>query len=159
MRLCKIAVVACSFLYLLAVVYNNLSDYNSNYQFVRHVLGMDTTLPGNAGMWRAIQAPWMHRAFYAAIILWESASAALIGIGACRLWAARRAPAAEWQGAKTLAAAGLTAGMALWYLAFITVGGEWFLMWQSKVWNGLESAFREFTVMGISLVFLSLRDD
>ncbi len=37
-------------------------------------------------------------------------------------------------------------------VAFLDVGGEWFLMWQSKIWNGQEEAFRMFTVVGV--VFL-----
>ena len=41
----------------------------------------------------------------------------------------------------------------------MAVGGEWFLMWQSKVWNGQDAAFRLFAMMGVSLVFLNLRDD
>ena len=39
------------------VVLNNITDYDSNYQFVRHVLMMDSTFPGNHGMWRAINSP------------------------------------------------------------------------------------------------------
>lgn len=34
----------------------NLRDYDSNYQFVKHVLSMDTTIEGNALMWR--RAMW-----------------------------------------------------------------------------------------------------
>ena len=30
--------------------------------------------------------------------------------------------------------------------------GEWFLMWQSKMWNGQEEAFRMFAI--VSVVFL-----
>jgi predicted small integral membrane protein len=41
-------------------------------------------------------------------------------------------------------------------VAFISVGGEWFLMWQSKTWNGQDAAFRMFVVLGIILVYLSL---
>ncbi len=46
------------------VVFNNITDYGSNYQFVRHVLMMDSTFPGNQGMWRAIHSPLIHTAFY-----------------------------------------------------------------------------------------------
>jgi len=37
-------------LYYLVVAFNNLTDYNSNYQFVHHVLLMDSTFPGNHGL-------------------------------------------------------------------------------------------------------------
>jgi predicted small integral membrane protein len=42
----------------------------------------------------------------------------------------------------------------MWLVAFLTVGAEWFLMWQSHIWNGQEAAFRMFTVVGIILLFL-----
>jgi predicted small integral membrane protein len=157
-RLCKIAVVANSFIFLALVVFNNTTDSNSNYQFVRHVLSMDTTFPGNAGLWRAITTPALHKAFYAGIILWEALSAAVLGAGAWRLFRARRADAAEWRRAKQLAVIGFTLSLTQWYLGFITVGGEWFLMWQSRTWNGQEAALRMFAMMGISLIFLCLPD-
>src|SRR5882672_11453163 len=47
-RLVKTAMVASTALFALLVAYNNLADYNSNYEFVRHTLSMDTTFPDNA---------------------------------------------------------------------------------------------------------------
>ena len=158
-RLAKAALVASSALFLLIVVFNNLTDYGSNFEFVRHVLGMDTTFPGNKGMWRALTSPLIHHTFYASIILWELISGGLLAVGAWKLWQARHAPAAVWQHAKSLANAGLVLNMLLWFLAFITVGGEWFLMWQSSTWNGQNAAFRMFAVLGLILIFLNQRDD
>ena len=159
LRLSKIALVSLSFLYLLVVTFNNVTDPNSNYQFVRHVLSMDTTFPGNTLMYRSIRAPLIHKAFYASIIGWEALSCALIGAGALRLWKKRGSPAPEWKKAKGLASLGLTAGLIQWYFAFMTVGGEWFLMWQSRTWNGQDAAFRLFAFMGLSLLFLNQADD
>jgi predicted small integral membrane protein len=159
LRTCKIVITALSFLYLLVVVFNNLADPNSNYQFVRHVLSMDTTFPGNALMNRAIHAPAVHKTFYATIITWEALCCLLIGAGTLRLWKARRAPAPEWKKAKVLASIGLTASLVQWYFAFMAVGGEWFLMWQSKIWNGQDAAFRLFVFVGLSLLFLNQADD
>ncbi len=159
LRLSKIALVAASAFFLLLVVFNNLTDYGSNFEFVRHVLSMDTTFPNNSGMWRAIPSSFVHHGFYATIIAWEAVSCALIAVGTWRLWQARRATPAIWQRAKSLAAAGLVISLLQWTVAFLSIGGEWFLMWQSRTWNGQDAAFRMFTVMGITLVFLSLRDD
>lgn len=158
-RLCKISLVSAAAFFLALVVLNNLTDYDSNYQFVHHVLSMDTTFPGNRGMWRALTSPAMHHSFYAGIILWEFASCVLLNAGAVKLWSARRSTAATWQAAKSVAIAGLTLSLLQWFVAFIAVGGEWFLMWQSKIWNGQEAAFRLFAIMGLSLVFLHQRDD
>jgi predicted small integral membrane protein len=159
LRLCKILLISISSAYLLVVTFNNLTDPNSNYQFVRHVLSMDTTFPGNRLMYRSIETPILHKIFYAAIIGWEGLCCALIGIGAWKLWKARRAPAPEWRAAKVLASVGLTASLVQWYFAFMAIGGEWFLMWQSKIWNGQDAAYRLFAFMGLSLIFLNQADD
>ncbi|HEY1847580.1 MAG TPA: DUF2165 domain-containing protein [Opitutaceae bacterium] len=159
LRHCKIVLTALSSVYLLIVFFNNITDPNSNYQFVRHVLAMDTTFPGNAAMYHAVRAPLAHKAFYASIIAWEGLCCVLIGAGALKLWKARRAPSPEWKAAKVLASVGLTASLVQWYLAFLCVGGEWFLMWQSRTWNGQDAAARMFAVMGISLLFLNQADD
>jgi predicted small integral membrane protein len=158
-RICKIILTALSSVFLLVVVFNNTTDPNSNYQFVRHVLSMDTSFPGNAGMYRAIRAPIIHKVFYATIIAWEGVCCVLIGAGTLRLWKARGAPSADWKKAKGLASIGLTAGLVQWYFMFMTVGGEWFLMWQSKSWNGQDAAVRMFIFMGLSLIFLNQNED
>jgi predicted small integral membrane protein len=159
LRLCKVALVACAAFFLLLVVFNNLTDPGSNLKFVRHVLSMDDTFQGNSGRWRALPAPRVHLLFYGIIVLWEGVSAAMIGAGAWRLWRARRAGAAGWQAAKSLAVAGLTVSLVQWFAAFLSVGGEWFLMWQSKQWNGQEAALRMFAIQGIVLLFLCQRED
>jgi len=159
LRLSKIIVTCLSFIFLLVVVFGNVTDPNSNYQFVRHVLSMDTTFPGNTLMYRAITTPILHKAFFATIIGWEALCCALIGLGTLKLWKARTAPLAEWKKAKGTASLGLTLGLIQWYFFFMTVGGEWFLMWQSKTWNGQDAAVRMFTFMGLSLIFLNQADD
>jgi len=159
LRLCKIVITMLSSVFLLVVAFNNVTDPNSNYQFVRHVLGMDTTFPGNKLMYRSIQSPVLHKAFYASIIGWEAVCCALIGSGAFKLWKVRRASHMEWKQAKGLASVGLTASIILWYFGFMTMGGEWFLMWQSKVWNGQDAAFRLFVFMALTLIFLNQADE
>lgn len=138
---------------------NNITDYDSNFQFVRHVLMMDTTFPNNGGMWRAINSPAIHTLFYISIIAWESLITILCWWGGIKLARNLKAPAATFQQAKTVAIAGLTLSLLLWFVAFLTIGAEWFLMWQSQTWNGRDAAFRMFTVMGIVLLFLAMKDD
>jgi predicted small integral membrane protein len=43
-------------------------------------------------------------------------------------------------------------------VAFLEVGAEWFLMWQSATWNGQQEAFRMFAVLGIVLLLLLQAD-
>ena len=154
-RAAKLLLLCGIALFYTLVVFNNLTDFDSNYQFVRHVLMMDTTLPGNHGMWRALPLPAEHLAFYIGIIAWEIVTMALLWLGAWRLLRALRASAAEFHRAKQAAIAALTLSMLMWLVAFLSVGAEWFLMWQSRTWNGQETAFRIFTVVGIVLIFLA----
>ncbi len=154
-RLAKILLLAALAFFDSLVAFNNLFDFNSNYQLVRHVLLMDTTFPGNGGMGRAIHAPWAHLAFYLAIIAWEILIALLTWWGAARLLRVRTAPAARFNAAKAVGITALTASLLLWLVAFLAVGGEWFLMWQSAAWNGQQAAFRNFAIAAIVLVFVA----
>lgn len=153
-RWAKVLLLAGVALFYTLVVLNNLTDFDSNYQFVRHTLTMDTTFPGNHGLWRAIHSPAIHIAFYLTIIAWEIATAILMWWGAVRLARALRLPASAFNAAKGLPVAALTLSLSMWLVAFLAVGGEWFLMWQSPAWNGQQAAFRMFAVAGLVLLIL-----
>jgi predicted small integral membrane protein len=153
-RWAKLLLLAGIALSYTLVVFDNLTDFGSNYEFVRHVLLMDSTFPGNHGMWRAIQSPAVHLAFYWSIILWEAMTTALLWWSIWALVLVVRSPSAMFNAKKRIAVAALTSSLLMWLVAFLTVGGEWFLMWQSPKWNGQEEAFREFVVVGIVLLFL-----
>ena len=157
-RVAKMLLVFAVALFYAFVVFNNTTDYDSNYQFVRHVMMMDSTFPGNRGMWRAINAPALHVAFYVAIIAWEALVMILCFAGGVKLATTLRGTVAGFHSAKRVAIIGLTASLLQWLVAFLTLGGEWFLMWQSKNWNGQDAAFRMFTVIGIVLLFLVQQD-
>jgi predicted small integral membrane protein len=146
-------VLGVGFFYTL-VIFNNITDYDSNYQFVRHVLMMDTTFPGNLGMWRSIHSPVVHTIFYASIITWETVTMILCWWGGWRLVESRRENAAAFHKAKNAAIIALTLGMLMWLVAFLSVGAEWFLMWQSRTWNGQDAASRIFVILGIVLLIL-----
>ena len=158
LRAAKLSLVFAVALFYTFVVLNNLTDYNSNYQFVRHVLMMDSTFPGNHGMWRALNSSAWHRAFYLSIIAWEAITMLLSWWGGWRLTQAISEPAAAFHQAKSVAVVALALALLMWLVAFLSVGGEWFLMWQSKNWNGQDAAFRMFTVVGIVLLLLIQQD-
>ena len=157
-RAAKVLLLAGIALEYTLVVFNNLTDFNSNYQFVRHVLMMDSTFPGNHGMWRALPSPAFHMVFYISIIAWEAGTMILLWWGAVRLVRALRLPAAAFNQAKRVAVMALTLSMLMWLVAFLTVGAEWFLMWQSRAWNGQEAAFRMFAVVGLVLLIMMQPD-
>jgi predicted small integral membrane protein len=158
LRTAKLFLVLAVALFYTLVVFNNLTDYNSNYQFVRHVLMMDSTLPANLGMWRALNSRAWHTVFYLSIIAWETLTMLLSWWGGLRLAGALFAPAAAFHRAKGIAIAALTLALLMWLVAFLSIGGEWFLMWQSKTWNGQDAAFRMFTVIGIVLLLVAQPD-
>jgi predicted small integral membrane protein len=155
LRMAKIALVFAVGAFYCFVVFNNTTDYDSNFQFVRHVVMMDSTFPANHAMWRALSRPLWFTVFYLSIITWEIVTMFLCWWGGVRLARALHATAAAFQRAKRVAIVGLALSLLMWLVAFLSVGGEWFLMWQSKTWNGQEAAFRMFTVIGIVLLLVA----
>jgi predicted small integral membrane protein len=157
-RAAKLLLLAGIALFYTLVVFNNLTDFDSNYQYVRHVLSMDTIYPGNHDMWRALPSPGLHLVFYLCIIAWEIANTILLWWGVVRLLRALRLPAGAFSAAKRVAVMALTLSMSMWLVAFLSVGAEWFLMWQSHTWNGQEAAFRMFAVVGLVLLIVMQPD-
>ena len=153
-RWSKAFLLASVALFFTLVVLNNTTDFYSNYQFVHHVLSMDSTFPDNRVMWRALPQSSLHLVFYLGIISWELINAVLCWWGAAALFNARNAPDGVFTQAKRIGTLALTAGLLLWLVAFLSIGAEWFLMWQSKQWNGQEAAFRMFTVEALILALL-----
>ena len=155
-RSAKVLLLSALALMHTLIVFDNLTDFDSNYQFVRHVLMMDSTFPGNHGRWRALAQPSVHLAFYLSIIAWEIATTVLLWWGLTLLIRTLNSPAATFNRAKRVAVIALTLSSLMWLVAFLTVGAEWFLMWQSTTWNGQEAGFRMFEVVGIILVIFLL---
>jgi predicted small integral membrane protein len=152
-----VLVFAIAFFYTILVL-NNITDYDSNYQFVRHVLTMDSTFPGNHGMWRAVNSPLVHTVFYISIIAWESITMVLCWWAGVRLLKSLRADREQFAAALNIAVIALMTSLLMWLVAFLDVGGEWFLMWQSQIWNGQEAAFRMFTIVGVVFLVVVQRE-
>ena len=157
-RLAKVAMIGSLAAYALIVTYDNIVDYQSNYEFVRHVLSMDTTFPGNTLMHRAITNENIWSLAYALIIAMEGLTAFLLLVGALVLLSRLWAPAEVFNRSKVWAVAGLTVGFGLWFFGFMVIAGEYFAMWQSKVWNGQDAAARIATVILGALIFVNLPD-
>ncbi len=153
-RSAKMLLVAGIALYYTLVVFNNLTDFSANHEFIRHVLSMDSTPPGNHGMWRALSSPGVQLAFYWLIIGWEFITAIVAWWGLANLIRVVRDPGIAFNTGKRMAIVGLTLLLLMWLVAFLDVGGEWFLMWQSHTWNGQEEAFRMFVIVAFVLLLL-----
>jgi predicted small integral membrane protein len=157
-RIAKIIMVACLAAFCLLVVFGNLTDYQSNFLFVQHVMSMDTTYPGNKLMYRAVTEPAYWQAAYTLIIFGEATAGLLFLAGAIRLLQVRRQPGAVFDRAKALTVMGALAAFILWFFGFMVVAGEWFAMWQSATWNGQEAAFRFYMTALAVLIFVMLPD-
>ncbi len=129
------------------IAFGNITDYDTNYQFVVHVLAMDTTFQSPDMMWRAITSPTLATLAYLAIIVWESV-AALVLIAATVAWVGR----GPLDTARRLSSIGWLMWIVLFGGGFIAIGGEWFQMWQSSDWNGMDAALRHVIIAGIALI-------
>ncbi|MFI9547011.1 DUF2165 domain-containing protein [Streptomyces sp. NPDC052016] len=133
-------------LYTTLVAFGNITDFGTNQQFVRHVLAMDTTFKDDDLMWRAVTSKGLQDAAYVAIIAWETV-AALVLLAGTWFWIRR-----DEDRARRVSTYGLLMLMLLFGGGFIAIGGEWFAMWQSGDWNGLDAATRVFVFSGIVLI-------
>lgn len=154
LRVIKLILVAQVGLFAFLVALNNVFDYDSNFNFVMHVMSMDTTFENNKLLWRAVTHQSVHHFAYWCIIFAEAITGILCFVGTYQLWLHRHSSKREFQRAKKLASIGLSLGITLWFTGFMTVGAEWFLMWQSDIWNGQDAAFK--FIVFIFLVLLML---
>ena len=155
LNFCKIIICLSLSIFALLVGFNNLADYGSNYAFVQHVLSMDTVFPGNALKSRAILDPTLWSLAYGLIIFAEFVTGILLAVGVAYLIKGINNPK-EFTHAKNWIYLGCSVGFLLWFFGFIVVGGEWFCMWQSEEWNGVEPAFRFVALIMLTLVFIAM---
>ena len=155
LRVCKSIVCLSLAIFTLLVCLNNLMDYNSNYTFVQHTLSMDTVFQGNTLKYQAILDPFIWSLAYGLIIFAEFLTGVLLLIGAIGLLKNIHSPVA-FKKAKNWVYLGCLVGFLLWFFGFIVIGGEWFCMWQSEQWNGIEAAFRFVVIIMFTLLFTAM---
>jgi predicted small integral membrane protein len=149
--------VAANALYLLLVAFGNITDFAANQAFVQHVLAMDTTnfgAPVGTGldprvMWRAVTDPTWQNVAYLGVIAWEVLTGLVLAAAVVVRLRGRHVERGRW-----LATLGLVMVLALFLVGFIVIGGEWFQMWRSTSWNGLDPAFRNTVFAMVTLVLV-----
>lgn len=126
-------------LFFTLVAVGNITDYNTNWTALVHVLSMDSTFKSPQLMWRAIETPWIQQLAYLLIIVFQVLVASLLWIsgGLMLKW---RGHLKQYTHALLWASIGLFLGFFLYFVGFIVIGGEWFAMWQSKEWNAVPTA-------------------
>ncbi|HET7852300.1 MAG TPA: DUF2165 domain-containing protein [Methyloceanibacter sp.] len=157
-RYAKILISLSLALFCLLVAYDNVTDPHSNYEFVQHVMRMDTTFPDNKLMYRSVTNPVLWQIVYALIVATQFVCGVLFLAGAMGMWRARSAPAADFNQAKAYAIAGALLAFLLWFFVFMVIAGEWFAMWQSKDWNAQQASFRFYVTVLAALIFLNMQD-
>jgi predicted small integral membrane protein len=158
-RIAKFIAVAAIALMALLIVIGNTTDYFTNYVFVEHVLKMDTIFPGSHILYRSIHSTFIFHAAYIFIITMEAAMAFCCIKGSWLLLKNLKNNVAQFHASKNWAIAGITIGIAIWFLVFEVIGGEWFAMWQSNIWNGLGSAERIVSFLVLVLILLHLKEE
>jgi predicted small integral membrane protein len=144
------ALSAITGLQMAFIAFSNITDYATNQAFVIHVLDMDTTFKSPNTMWRAIASSGVANAAYIAIIAWEVISAAVL-IAGFVAWLRGRTT-----GARQLSIIGWLMWVLLFGCGFIVIGGEWFEMWESSKWNGLQPALQNLIIASVGLILTAL---
>jgi predicted small integral membrane protein len=157
-RLGLFIAVAGSGLMTFLIAFSNITDYATNFEFVKHVLSMDTIFENSTVKYRAIPHDGFHHAAYIFIILLETAMAYFFTSSAIQLYRQLKNEKEQFNTAKKNAYIGISLGILLWFVGFTVVGGEWFSMWQSADWNGLDPADRITTFFMLTYLALVIVD-
>jgi predicted small integral membrane protein len=158
-RIAKIVMVGSLSLFAFVVVFDNTVDCDVNFEFVRHVLSMDTTFPGNALLYRRITSPALWSGAYWLIIFDEGLVAVTLALGTVVMLRNLWADGARFNRGKRFAVVGAALAFLVWFFGFMVIAGEWFQMWQSASWNGQEAAFRFYATVLAVLIFVNQKDD
>jgi len=153
-----ISVATVGFLALLIVI-GNTTDYFTNYHFVEHVLKMDTIFPDSDLLYRSVHNTLLYHAGYIFIIAMEAFMAFCCIKGGWLLIKNIKSSGAVFHSSKNWGVAGILTGIVIWFLGFEVIGGEWFAMWQSHIWNGLGSAERIVSFLVMVLILLQFKDE
>lgn len=157
-RLAKALLVLSFAVFASLVVFGNITDYNTNFEFVTHVLSMDQTF-NESIMYRAITNTALHHVAYIFIILVEAFIMICCWVGGIKMLRNIKKDALAFHESKKWGIAGLTAGLMVWFLGFQAVAGEWFGMWMAENWNGIPDATRLTLFLIGVLIFVTLEND
>jgi len=131
--------------YVGLVAFGNVTDTGTNWPFIQHVLSMDTVNFGdgpNANVaWRAVTSEPLQVLAYIGVIVWEIATATALLVGGFT-WMRALGRGSSLELGRRIASLGFVMVLALFFLGFLTIGGEFFYMWSSSQWNGTDPAFR-----------------
>ncbi len=141
-------------------VAGNLANWDAAVGAVSYVIGM-----GEHSVYpHPIFPPLAGRAWAVLGLLLILCGEFLVGAlslaGCRRLWKNRKADAATFNAAKSLALHGAAMAMVVWFGGFIVLGGALFQMWQTPVGDGsFDGAFVYAITSGLVLLIVRQADD
>ena len=137
---------------------NNILDYNTNLQLVKHVLSMDAMkswFDGTAIQGRAIVNDTFHHLAYWIIIILELLAGIICLAGSITM--VTNINTDKFITGKSLYLLGATLAILIWYFGFAVIGAEWFAMWASE-WNSQATAYRFSFFILLSMCFIHSND-
>ena len=156
-RCSKVILMAYISFFGLMVMYSNFTDYASNYEYVSHILSMDTTRENLNLSYRAITSPILHHRIYWSIITLEVVYTAFCLLGTYHLYRNINTPAAVFHEAKKFSIVGLLIGLFVYYICLQVIGTEWFNMDESAIWNAKDWARHIVDFMFPLLIYIVLK--
>lgn len=156
LRPIKIGMVTAIALFFTLIAVNNCVAPEFNRSYVQHVLAMDTIPQHQSLAHRAIRNSYIQQGVFYLIISSQILAGLFCWIGSIQLLRHLRASQESFNQAKTMALLGLFIGCCLYLIGFITIGGEWFFMWQSLSWNGQNTAGLFLNFIFLTMIFVSM---
>ena len=148
-------------LFGMLVAFDNVVAYDLNWQFVRHVLSLDSMEPffnNVAIQQRAITDMLSQKIVYGLIIAGECLFGVLCALGGLlMLLGMFKTDRSYPTYGKILTTLGCLIGILIWYTGFAVIGGEYFSMW-ANTWNGQMKAYTFSGFILLSLLFISQKD-
>lgn len=156
-QLSKASIAFAVGFFCLLVGYDNIVDFNTNYQFVDAVLSMDQMEPffsGNKDIEsRAIKNTDVHFIAYWIIIIGELIAGSICLVGSFIMF--KSVNNSRFVTGQVTYLMGATVAILLWYLGFGVIGGEYFSMWANKM-NGQMKAYTFATFILMTAIYVAL---
>ncbi|WP_392553393.1 DUF2165 domain-containing protein [Orbus wheelerorum] len=154
-HLSKAAIAFSVGFFCLLVGYDNIIDFNTNYQFVHSVLSMDkmeSFFSGNPTLEaRSIDNSNVYLVGYWLIIVGEIITGLVCMFGSIYMFASINKK--RFVNGQVIYLVGATFAVLLWYFGFGVIGGEYFSMWANQM-NGQMKAYTFATFILITAIYV-----
>jgi len=158
-RLAKVVLLlSCAFLFSIVFV-DNIFAYGINFEFIQHIMSMDTTFKHPQLYWRAINNAIFYHICFIFIILVEGIVTMLLWVGVFHLFKNIRREQAAFQFAKQYGLLGLLLALILYSFIFFTIASQWFASWQSSTWNAKNASIPFIILLGLTYLILAKENE